>query len=139
MTMKTAGTVAALLVGLAGDPALAQERQEAADMKLEDAGFVMRPATTPAGLASLRKLPPRRFVSRGQGDKRYFLYADPDTCKCVFVGDAKAMQSFRDMRAKLPQFRNVPGTGGGVEDVMVTDMDRDFTDFEPNEIFRAPF
>src|SRR4051812_2624704 len=46
------------LVALAGGaPAGAQL---AADMKLEDAGFIMRRADTPEKMAQLRKLPPRK-------------------------------------------------------------------------------
>lgn len=152
MTMTKAGTIAALLAGLAGDPAAAQDSrragpqgapqgapQVATDMRLEDAGFTMRRADTPERLARLRKLPPRQFLARGKGEQRYYLYADAELCRCLFVGDGKAMQAFRDMRAKLPRAGNVPGTGGGVEDVMIRDMDRDAFDFEPNDIFRAPF
>ena len=51
--------------------------QEGTDMNLEDMGFIMRPVTTPAQMERLRLLPPRRFVRRTKGDRRYYLYAIP--------------------------------------------------------------
>jgi hypothetical protein len=108
---------------LAAAPAAAQL---AADMKLEDAGFVMRRADTAQKLERIRALPPRQFVSRSKDGWRYYLYADPDYCRCVFLGDARALQAFRDMRrARLPQPDNVPADTNWVEDQMIRDMDAD--------------
>ena len=69
--------------------------QEGTDMKLEDMGFIMRPATTPTQMERLRLLPPRKFVRRTKGDRRYYLYADPDFCRCVFVGNELAMKNYQ--------------------------------------------
>jgi hypothetical protein len=101
------------LFGIAGVASSARA-QLATDMKLEDAGFVMRRADTPEHMAQLRKLPPRMFATRMGKTGRYFIWADPDTCRCAFVGTEKAMQAFRDMRrARLPQPDNVPGRDRG--------------------------
>jgi hypothetical protein len=101
--------------------------QLATDMKLEDAGFVMRRADTPDKIARLRLIPPRQFVTRTGKSGRYYLWADADYCKCVFVGDGRALQSFKDMRAKLPQPDNVGPGGGGInpENLIIHDMDLD--------------
>jgi Protein of unknown function (DUF3551) len=74
----------------------AGSHQEATDMHLEDVGFVMR-AAAPQQLERLRSLPPRKFVARSIGGRRYYLYADPDLCKCVFLGDEAAVQSYKDL------------------------------------------
>ena len=71
--------------------------QEGRDMKLEDVGFIMRPANTPAQIERLRLLPPRKFVARSRAGWRYYLYADPDYCKCIFLGDELAMRNYRDL------------------------------------------
>ena len=115
--------LAILVVGLFGDPAGAG--QEATDMKLEYAGFVMRSADTVEKLAYLKKVPPRKFIARTKAGKRYFIYSDPDTCKCVFLGDERAMKTYRDMVAPPPQLRTViaPSTGATVEGEMIQDMD----------------
>jgi len=90
--------------GIFGDAAAAA--QEATDMKLEDAGFIMRPADTPQKLKRLRLLPPRQFIRRKKVGRHYFLYADPDYCKCVFLGDQRAMNTYRDMVSPPPM--NLP-------------------------------
>jgi hypothetical protein len=99
--------------------------QLAADMRLEDAGFVMRRADTPDKIARLRLIPPRQFVSRTGKRGRYYLWADPDTCRCVFVGDGRALQSFKDMRKGLPQPDSVSPRGIDPENMIIHDMDED--------------
>jgi hypothetical protein len=100
--------------------------QLATDMKLEDAGFVMRRADTPEKMAQLRKLPPRKFATRVGQSGRYYLWADPESCQCVFVGTERALQAFRDMRrAALPQPDNVPASGPDPMGLMMHDMDMD--------------
>ncbi len=63
MYFRSAHLFAVVAFGLFGDAATAQE---ASDMKLEDVGFVMRPANTPQQLERLRLLPPRTFVARSK-------------------------------------------------------------------------
>jgi hypothetical protein len=94
----------------------ASAQQEAIDMHLEDVGFVMR-AATPQQVERLKLLPPRRFITRTAGGRRYYLYADPDLCKCVFLGDDAAMQSYKDLVAARRQSSGLPGT------VLVDEMD----------------
>jgi hypothetical protein len=88
--------------------------QEGKDMKLEDMGFIMRPASTAAQLTRLRLLPPRAFVSRSKNGKRYYLYADPDYCKCVFAGNELAMKNYRDLVSPPPQAPTAIGTGNNI-------------------------
>ena len=100
-------------------------QQLATDMKLEDAGFIMRRASTADHIARLRQLPPHKFVARMGPNGRYYVYADADVCKCAFVGTERALQAYRDMRAGLPQPDNV-GTGGfSVEGQIIHDMIND--------------
>ena len=78
-------------------------------MKLEDMGFVMRLANTPEQMARLRLLPSRKFVARTNGGGRYYLYADPDYCQCVFVGSENAMKNYQALNApsSAPPWRSV--------------------------------
>jgi hypothetical protein len=99
--------------------------QLANDMRLEDAGFVMRRADTPEKLARLRLIPPRQFVSRTGKRGRYYLWADPDTCQCVFVGGPGALKSFKDMRKGLPQPDNVSPNSIDPENMIIHNMDED--------------
>jgi hypothetical protein len=98
--------------------------QEGTDMKLEDMGFIMRPATTPAQLERLRLLPPRKFVRRTKGDRRYYLYADPDFCQCVFVGNELAMKNYQALisPSSAPPMPTGPD-GGPVAGSLVQELD----------------
>lgn len=114
------------------------QQQRAADMRLVDAGFKMRAAVTAEQLEHLRKLPPRRFVPQAAAGRRYYLYADPDDCKCVFVGDDNALQTYRDMPKKSLQPDAVGGAGGGhpADEILIHDMNQDFSGFD---LFNHPF
>ena len=57
------------------------QQQRATDMRLVDAGFKMRAATTKEQVEHVRKLPPRRFIPRDEAGRRYYVYADPDDCQ----------------------------------------------------------
>jgi hypothetical protein len=94
MHSPSAAILAFLTFGLFGNAALGQE---ARDMKLEDVGFVMRTANTTQQMERLRSLPPRTFVARTKAGRRYYIYADPDYCRCVFLGGDSAMRNYRDL------------------------------------------
>lgn len=90
--------VAAALSCVASAGAAHAQVQLFTDMKLEDAGFVIRRADTPEKMQRAQLLPPRKFVARVKNGKRYYLYADTELCKCVFVGSPDALKTFRELR-----------------------------------------
>ena len=54
---------------------------------LAAAGFEMKLADTPEKLANLSAVTPRRTLIPQERDNRlYYVYADPDLCKCLYVG-----------------------------------------------------
>ena len=117
----------------------ASAQQRALDMRLVDAGFKMRPAVSPQQIEHLRRLPPRRFVPQTASGRRYYVYADPTDCKCAFVGDEKALQAYRDMRAGMRQPR--PGSGPGgypTDEILIHDMNEDLPGISP-DLFDHPF
>jgi hypothetical protein len=113
----------------AAPPAAAQPSQLGKDMKLEDAGFTMREANTPQKMARLGSIPPYKFVPHRKNGTRYYVYADPQ-CRCAFVGNENAMQTYRDMVGRqrntgLPGVGDIGRDTGGVnlENEMQTEMD----------------
>jgi hypothetical protein len=116
---------AVVVFGLFGDPAAAAN-QRTIDMLLSQAGFVMKPANSPAHVKQMMAMPPRRFIARtSPAGKRYFLYADPSDCKCVFVGDETARLNYQSIAsATLQQPDNVPAGGTSTEQI-VEGMNRD--------------
>lgn len=117
--MKLILAAAALL--LASESASSQQ-QRATDMRLVDAGFKMRAAVTKEQVDHVKKLPPRRFIPRDEAGRRYYLYADPTDCQCVFVGDEVALKAYRDM-ASAPREQTTSSRGGGsYMDVVIHDQ-----------------
>src|SRR5262245_20840372 len=110
-------------------PAFAQQR--AIDRDLIAAGFVMRPADTPQKMERLKTLPPHKFVARNNEGWRYYIYADPIDCKCAFVGQQGAYDTYRDMiapPAPPPGVRDVATAarpGASLEHELVHEMDQD--------------
>jgi len=95
-------------------------------MRMVDAGFVMRPADTPHKMDLLRHLPARTFVGRTRNGRHYVIYADPDLCKCAFIGSDAALQTYHDMvTAGVAQPFNAPAAGAAPEERMIMDIDHD--------------
>jgi hypothetical protein len=74
-----------------------REVREFEDM-LAAAGFVMKPADTSDKVANLQSLPPHRLVPQQRDGQVYYVYADPDVCRCVWGGDQKAFSQLQQLR-----------------------------------------
>jgi hypothetical protein len=133
--------VAILVLALSGFAAAAQDgvNQESFDMKLSDFGFVLRAANTPEQMERLKRLPPRKFLARTQNGRRYYLYADPDYCQCVLVGNQVAMNNYSSYVS--------PGTappmplgpdGGPVAGSLAEEIDPSLQIFD-DDLFAAPY
>ncbi len=87
-----------ILVGALGGCA-AIERQEAADTEklLAAAGFQMRPADSAERRQHLANMPPLRIVAHRAGAETVYTYADPQNCRCLYVGGAKAYAEYRPL------------------------------------------
>lgn len=106
--------------------------QEGTGMKLEDSGFKMKEARSEKQMMRLKSLPARKFVRRTRNGVAYFIYADPDYCKCAYIGTQRAMDDFRLASAPVT---GLPGynaqadltrpSGDNVDSDMITDMGED--------------
>lgn len=132
--------------GLISLPLMATESpaQLGTEMKLTNAGFVMRVAKSPKQLERLRTIPARRMVARTKDGVRHYLYADPAGCQCVLIGDERAMRNYRDMVAPPPlppgvkDFQGAPSGGGvNVEREMIHEMNADGEPPWEDDIFHA--
>ena len=63
--------------------------------RLSAAGFIIKPANTPARQAMLARLPANRFVMRQNGDRIHYVYADPLDCGCLYVGTQQAYNRYK--------------------------------------------
>jgi hypothetical protein len=87
--------LSALGLGVAGCAAVAKEDATATENLLAAAGFTMRPADTPEKLEHLKTMPVRKIVTRTRNDQLVFTYADPDFCRCLWVGDARQYNEYQ--------------------------------------------
>ncbi|HVJ51794.1 MAG TPA: hypothetical protein VM689_04995 [Aliidongia sp.] len=83
------------LTGLLAACASKQELVQNKEDLLAAAGFSVLPATTPERQQQMASLPPNHFLSRTQGGKLVYLYADPLVCNCLYVGDQGAYGRYR--------------------------------------------
>jgi hypothetical protein len=71
---------------------------------LAAAGFQKKVADTPEKLAHLETLSPARtLVSHERDGHLYYVYADPATCKCLYVGTAAQYQLALEKRLESDQ------------------------------------
>jgi hypothetical protein len=62
---------------------------------LAAAGFTVVPANTPQRQASLKSMPPHKFVQQVRNNAVIFTYADPTICDCMYVGNQAAYDRYR--------------------------------------------
>jgi len=89
---RLAALAACLLAAACATP---QQRAEDRENLLSAAGFSVRPANTPARVASLRSLPANKVVQQATGGTVRYVYADPLVCACLYVGDQAAFGRYR--------------------------------------------
>lgn len=120
------------------DTAEAQLREE---MLMENSGFIMRAANTPQAMERLKILPPRKMVARTKNGQRYYIYADPDGCKCAMVGSENALRNYRAMPRSVPQPDDVGRPPGpNRTELLVHEMNEEaFNNEYPGDIFGVPF
>jgi hypothetical protein len=87
----------ALGLGMTGCAAIRARQAAETEQVLAAAGFRMKPADTPEKLAHLQTLTPRKVVRYTRDAQPHYVYADPDTCKCMYVGDEQGYQKYQEL------------------------------------------
>jgi hypothetical protein len=64
-------------------------------LDLGSCGFTWKTADTPEKLKQVEALPQRQIVRHEKDGKAYYIYADARDCKCVYIGDEKAYQQYK--------------------------------------------
>jgi hypothetical protein len=107
-----------------------QERRT--DQEMAAAGFRKFPADTPEKMARLRTLTPLRFNLGERAGKPYYTLADPDGCRCLWVGGRAAYQRLQDLEIQ----REISSSDRAIvradrKTVAVEDTPGDFDPFDP--------
>ena len=64
---------------------------------LTSSGFKVQLASDTTTKKLMTSLPSHQFIVHAVGGAPRYFYADPNVCVCVYVGDADAYRSYRDM------------------------------------------
>jgi hypothetical protein len=84
-----------------------------AERMLAEAGFHMRPADTPERQEELRSMPPYQIVLRTEAGNAVYTYADPDTCRCLYVGGYEEYSRYERIRVRRENAQRSAGSAGG--------------------------
>ena len=87
----------ALSFGVTGCAAIRTHQTAETEQVLAAAGFQVKPADTPEKLAHLQTLTPRKVVRYTRDGQPQYVYADPETCKCLYVGDEQRYQKYQEL------------------------------------------
>ena len=83
---------------LTGCATIRRSEARSTEELLAAAGFVMRPADTAERQQRLAARPPYRLESHAKDGKVVYTYADPDGCKCLYVGGPKEYSEYQHLR-----------------------------------------
>jgi hypothetical protein len=98
-TAKRIGILSmAILLGACA--AIQRDEAQQKESILSASGFQMKPADTPERLAHLKTMTPLKLVPHMKDGKLLYVYADPVSCKCLFVGDEQAYQRYQALAIK---------------------------------------
>jgi hypothetical protein len=98
--MKTLVPVMVLTLALTGCAAIRANETHWTEQLLTAAGFQAEPAATVEELAHLESLKPRTFVRETQSGEVRYVYADPDTCRCLYAGSEQQYQTYQKLRVE---------------------------------------
>jgi hypothetical protein len=89
--------LAAVMI-LTGCATIRRSEARSTEEMLAAAGFVMRPADTAERQQRLAARPPYRLESHAKDGRVVYTYADPDGCKCLYVGGPKEYSEYQHLR-----------------------------------------
>jgi len=112
MTMTTRLTRASMAIALVLGINACASTTAMTENLLQQAGFRQLPADSPQKIAHLQTLPERRLVGRTYQGKKYYVYSDPNGCKCLYIGTPAQYQAYQGI---LKQ-QQVSFTTSGVEE-----------------------
>src|SRR6266481_4959807 len=92
--------VVALGLSVTGCATVRAHQTAETEQVLTAAGFRVEPADTPEKLAHLQTLTPQKVVRDVRDGQPQYVYADPQTCKCLYVGDEQGYQKFQELRVQ---------------------------------------
>jgi hypothetical protein len=90
--------LAVALLALSACAAVHREEAADSDALLKQAGFQPRFADTHERRVDLQTMPARQMVERDQNGVPMYTFADPDNCRCLYVGGQKEYAKLQALR-----------------------------------------
>lgn len=99
MTLRRSSQILVSLVALGSivGCGTAQRQAMQTERMLAAAGFQMRMQDTASEAQNMAGLPQRELFHQQKDGKTFFIYADDEYCKCVYVGSAEAYRRYEKM------------------------------------------
>lgn len=92
-----AGAAALAVVGLVLQSCSVPQNVARMEALMVKAGFQVRRADTPERLAHLKTLTPLKLVRHDRDGTPHYVFADPEGCQCVYVGNEPAYQQYQKL------------------------------------------
>lgn len=127
--MRTAiGVLAAVLAtsGCATDGLFERSGTSDVETRLREAGFQLIPADTPQRIESMRSMPALAMSRVVRDGTPYYVYADPVTCRCLWVGNTKQHARYAHLTAEAHGDVPLPG------EVPPHEVDMEFNTWDPD-------
>jgi hypothetical protein len=93
-------TLVGFALGIAGCAVNIAEKEG----MLVQAGFRKVVADTPSRAQHVQTVAPYKLIKRTSDGKTYYVFADPDHCKCMFVGSEAAYAKYKAMVQREEDF-----------------------------------
>jgi len=100
------------LVALSGCASVRQREAVDTERLLTGAGFQQQLADSPERLAHLRTMPPLKLVARNKDGRVVYTFADPESCRCLYVGGAKEYATYQLLAVQHEVSREVDAGSG---------------------------
>jgi hypothetical protein len=97
--------VIVLALGFNGCAAIRTNQTHWSEQLLTAAGFHIEPAGTAEERAHLQALRSRTVVQEERDGERRYVYADPEGCTCLYMGDEQQYQKYQKLKIQ----KNVAG------------------------------
>ena len=101
-----------LIIALSACASIQNKQAAKTEDVLVKAGFKKVAADTPEQLAHLQTIPQRKLVSHKHKDGIRYIYADANLCKCMYVGDRDAYQSYKHILLEKEMFEVIEADNG---------------------------
>lgn len=92
-----AGAAVLVLVGLVLQGCTVPQNTARMEALMIKAGFQVRRADNPERLTHLKTLTPLKLVRHDRDGTPHYVFADPDGCQCVYVGNEAAYQRYQKL------------------------------------------